>query len=529
MKKKIICYTGSSDQFVNELKKTLATGLKGKEIDLIRKEFNGEEDIPQVFTDFLNISPDLVFFEIKKLSQKMVNFIAHLKTHSKTNKTFISCIFSDKDSIKKIPNLHTLGIVYSCIKGDDYAQTLLDSIYIAFSDSVTLPKYATASGVKIHTKSTHHARINYITDTDMAVITSVPCKGEEVVPLNVYLFGHSNFSEFKVKACLDKPYRILFHLPYSDQEKPTQGFPSKKFFSNWLANNKKDFQKKEVNVLVLDNRTKHYHQYIDLLDSNNISLTVRNHLDSDFSIVTQEMPHIIIYQVDHLAEGISEEEVAHHYNTLRTFEGLVQRASALAQAPYILVFNSKSNTRAFRKAHRYEKILVHPSSFELDLLEDLAQHFLKVKKEQIGRYYLKDLDKRNIVEFFFDICITSFSEHEITFLSETEFPHFTALTVNMPQPTYIITVPPTKELEKDKGLFHHMAFIVNAEEKDKMEIRQLVNFILSLEQDQLGEFQMKPVAQLRQEMSQKAQAIQEKFKEEARLEEIRKKLNKDEN
>ena len=74
------------------------------------------------------------------------------------------------------------------------------------------------------------------------------------------------------------------------------------------------------------------------------------------------------------------------------------------------------------------------------------------------------------------------SEHTITFYHESELPFYTTFKFDIysDRELYLTVIPPSFELPPKKDMISHMAVITNMTEKDKMELRKLVNYLLFL-------------------------------------------------
>jgi hypothetical protein len=163
--------------------------------------------------------------------------------------------------------------------------------------------------------------------------------------------------------------------------------------------------------------------------------------------------------------------------------------------PIVIIFNNASSSDAFVKIYRYDKLIVFPEEFNFDLLKMLIKNYRKKHPfvENVNKYNLSSDYEGSYFDIPLPVKITSLTEHEITFLSKHELPYFSVLKFKVPCDAYLTIVPEIRELPHVPEFFHYMGFINGIVEKDKMELRQLVNYIVTAPKEELAELELSKV------------------------------------
>lgn len=540
MSKNSYLYLADNDAFFKEVEKYAQNNEKDLEFKFLNLDLDNSEQLATILQTIIDQNFSAIFIQIKDLSEKLVLLLRIIKSHHSSKNTPLLAVVDSKNSIEDLERIYSFGFTYTFFKGFELKQFFVDMKYLTFIPSVTFPKYATTPNFSAKARLYALSRVNFINQTLIGLDTDLEFSPGDKVYCQFNFFDKFNFNEFEVFKSNKEDSRfhylntIELEIPYKSALS-SEGALTESEFENWLIDKENEFFHMDMRVLIIDNNSKSFAEFINYVEVQKAYILLRSKIGEDPSLINGFKPHLVIYQMEELPEGISDQDEELKYNGTHSFGQMMNWLKSIPDySPIVAVFNNDSNIKAFKKAHLYDKIIALKKSFDYKLLSTLIQQFIDSMKnpETLIRHYLPTFHEMAFIQMGLDIEITSINEHEITFTYDGELPYFTTYVLNLPNEIHITTVPPIKELEKIGSKNHYMGFITNADEKDKMEIRCLVNYLLSLEPEELQGFEIKSITELRsedirkkletfrQEEKKKQQELKEKEVEKAKEEEV---------
>ena len=240
---------------------------------------------------------------------------------------------------------------------------------------------------------------------------------------------------------------------------------------------------------------------MELLSSEDYSLKIRNVFSRDPYIVKSFRPDLIVFQQDDDPNSDKNKD-PFSFNGQDAFKSILLQVNKVdGYRPFIFIFNEKQNSEIFRNNYHYQRIIANKKNFETSLIPTMMSYNLHIPQKNKPVYYLNASDKASYAQIRLKIFITMISEHTITFFHESELPFYTTFKFHIysDRELYLTVIPPSFDLPQKKGMVSHMAVITNMTEKDKMEIRKLVNYLISLSEQELLGLELKSVEKLREE------------------------------
>lgn len=521
MKKKSILYLGQSKKFNDFFYSDVQKKSLQLDYELIEFNYHDNSQLPEIVDILFTNYPSLIFLEVLKFDKEIINFLLMIKFHSKLRQVKIFTCFSDQENLYELEDLYSFGLEYGYLQDEEAKVVFTDALYLSEYQEIELLEFATVNSIRVPAQIYSLAKMNSISGDHLYLESSIPMIESNNVNIQFKNFPEYKHTRFKVVSTESFQPRSLFS--YSSSIRPIDED------ENYLSNN---IPYKEIEgtyprnerILVIDNRDETFKKLIPYLNTKENNLNITDTLD-DYQVKLKKLiPQIIFYQMQEEADDLDPEEVS-RLNGPTSFQKLVFLINQIpGYNPYILIFNENSRTRAYRKAFRYDAMITNSNNFKLSHIEFILKGYMKNKPLDSNRSYFFSPDKRTVALIELEITITSLSEHYITFLYEENLQHFSSLRLNTPSfSTYLTIIPPTRELEKKGTQSHHMAILTNTSEKEKMEIRKLVNMMLKLAIDEKTEFSLRSVDELRSEiiLAKKEELDEQRTQEKKVLDELK--------
>ena len=141
--------------------------------------------------------------------------------------------------------------------------------------------------------------------------------------------------------------------------------------------------------------------------------------------------------------------------------------------------------------------MVNKKSFALDYVTMIVNEFQKNKPVGTDTKYLIPPDERTLFNIHNKIVLTSISENKVTFLFAGTLKDFATLRIPDPLNIYVTVIPSNLPTEGvPAGHNHYTGLISNTSEKEKMELRKLVNLLIKLNLDEESPLILKSVKEL---------------------------------
>jgi hypothetical protein len=274
----------------------------------------------------------------------------------------------------------------------------------------------------------------------------------------------------------------------------------------WLRTHAGTSLEKKAKVLVVDRANNFYRNQ---LRSDRYPYTVRclPYFRSIDGELRRHQPHVIAFALD--ADNVPEAQ-----NRPRELAALVQaiKSGALTVAPFIVVFNCKTPSKALQGELQYEKVMAIEGEFSVELLLRMADVFekkflgaLPVEKTP-ETLYLGKSNPDSLAEVVVPITIRKLSECDAIFTAETPLAAGTNLRLRAPVGLSLHVLP-----QKASGKTPEYLGIIHAlGEEEKQELRRFINSVFFRQHD----------AQLSAETEEFKKLNETKLQE--RLEELRK-------
>lgn len=413
--------------------------------------------------------------------------------------------------------LNTANSIYLFMKGEDEKQLLFDLVYFSNLEYKPSIQYATAYKLQIKANLSCPGKLLRVEDEkiDFYCDTTI-YEGEEltidsidindldrrIVTIDDVSINEQNNHRFKASAKLPVPEA------WNEEEGDTFQTDS---LETWIQNNEEVLTKCRPQFLLLQTENSLY-KNSSFLISKDCDVVSKLNLEEDLEIIETLRPDVIIFNlddvqevndenensaIDEINEELNKEILSESQNSnaekecpagllknnLDTFDLLVEKISSLERYnPIILIFNSKSSTQAFKRIYGDVKLIASESKFNFKFISELVQIYMEKmsKANQCeDRFYVNKNSSVSYFDFMQEICITSLSEHKITFTCKRELPHYSMFFLKDPFLMALTIVPACMNLDRKSDEFHYMALFHGFDSDQKMEFRKLVRYFIA--------------------------------------------------
>ena len=513
MDKKYIYYLGEQNLLKDSFLK-IKSQNPNLPIALRFVQFRKDKTLIPIFTKLIESPPHVIFIESVDFNKNLRNFLILIKSHSKLEKTFTFIVFQGKETFQESQKLYLFNADYGLIQGAEMDKILLDAIYLAIDKNITLPQYAIAEKLSFNAEMMSLCKVSQLSNDSIYLETYQTIDNGSIIEIDldteenikfakVFLTDsfqpRSNLPHSLVARLLFKNSRELNSLP----EEKTSNLCSKASYLRYLPSIKKESCTGDVRILLFDKRIETFTDVMDILDNKDYFFKIQDHLGKNEKIIELFTPGLIIIQKEETEENednIFDDSTYLHSNTGDVIRIMVDQIRRIRQyTPVLAVFNEETSQEQYRKNVGYNNVVTYKEDFKKSFLPDLLKNHRKPHKKDKTGFYLNPLEEISFARIHLDVIITSLSEHTITFFYKNDLPLFSTYELPSFRNLYLRIIPSPRHLPRKGDYRHYMAIITNSTEKDKMEMRKLVNYLMFLPENDRQKLELKSVEKLRGE------------------------------
>ncbi len=251
--------------------------------------------------------------------------------------------------------------------------------------------------------------------------------------------------------------------------------PIKKEIDCWLDDRKNQMIPAKLKVMVIDETLKIFSELDCYQDSFPYSLNIQTNVTDTFYQVKRTSPHLLVFNA---TEGKNTIE-----DFIKMYDDLVQNQTIL---PYFLVFNTNLSSEELQEKINYENVLCIKNELSLSDMEKLASA-LDNKKHLTNaesKVFIASTDPASIIWMKREVKVVRATESVLYLKSNVEIPMWTVFKVEGPV-QMLLTVVPHREsgdFKSDEDCYR--CLINGVGEKEKSEIRRLVNSSLAEDEEE---------------------------------------------
>ncbi len=374
------------------------------------------------------------------------------------------------------------GVLYSFIKGGEWDKFLNDILYIGYDERLAFSRYARADNLKLGLHVESCASISRtIYDGILVDADFVPSK--ENVKVSQSIFPSLPVADFKLLghreagSVYPSPCSIELEWPFCGAwDEAGRACLMRDTFDTWSIFFKDEMDPRIGQMIVIGHRPDQLPEYQAVTKGAPLIIEYRAPIENIGEELAAKRPSVVILDLLSVdSPDLGMDKVTECVSALRAIpDQVVKTASDFA--PVILVFNCETRTEALQKVYGTTKIYASTSKLTPHALSLFLKTFAaKFDNKEGGERFFKAGDPKRAIGLQMQVRLTSFTEHEITFICPEKLPLFSVLRAELPFPVMLTIIPPLRELYHDPNGDHYMALIHGIEEKDLNELRKLVN------------------------------------------------------
>jgi hypothetical protein len=457
--------------------------------------------------------PLLIFIDATDHKEKVLEYLYFIGTHKSGFKTPIFSQFSNKEELDQFGGFFDQGSNYAFIKGCEDKNIIYDALEFSLTERIPHPHYALARNLDFSIPCFLALRLTSVTREQFTFSTDFEFSVDDVLESKIYIDEGVVLKDSKITSTAEGCNSYNYYYSYSAQipfagpwDEINEDSLLQPVFESWLETNKDQLVEKGVGVLIYDDRLSTFKEYLAGEYKKQFGIVLRSNSGIDENLIERSLPGVIIIQFEPTQEEVPSNCV-NFFNNFESIKAIVNKVEDISSTknydPFIMVFNTEAIDDLLQQFCSYEKILTSKMEFSLSLMEDLLEKYNKSKHMEnvLLRYYFSRSCTQNIFYIESRLIITGLTEHEMTFVSEHSFPLFTVVKIDKPFIMYLTIVPQKRMLANIKGMNHYLAFIHSIDEHDKEELRQLINYIISIPANEYQNISLDKAYVLRKEKS----------------------------
>lgn len=478
--KKLI-YIGHDDIFSSELTELCKLSIR---TEFLFQKFTWT---PESFMSLItSTEPNIVYFDLSdiELGDHFFETLALLKKHRQFKRTLYVAILKDAQDRKELLHLFSSGFQYGFIKGGELRSCVVDSLYIGLGEEVRLPQFARAK--KINQKLnigfcsslSQISLENFWVETDLNLDT-------DIISLKLPLFKDLEIDSYSISRHKSAPchYPMLetyiikypYAGPWDDVSCKTI---QKETVETWLENNQERLVKSFFFLKFIIRRSEEIQFLSKLASEQNFFHDIDDTLNP--TTLADELylkkPPLIFYELDPLSENGEEQE-----NSLSQIPMLLTTVKSIQNYnPILIVSNCPSQGEALRKAYGYSNIVCVPKNLSIENIKVFVEKFMQKMKlaptEAIFNFPASD--KSRAIDVKYEVTVSSFTEHEVTFICDLSLPMFSIIHLPLPIDCFATIIPPYFDIGSSRHGKHYLAIIHTLEEDELKRLRKFVNQII---------------------------------------------------
>lgn len=449
-------------------------------------------DFDQIFEAIVKSRPDILLLEINKVTNELLSFLLLLKGHQNIT-TRVMALFTSKEDVNLHFDVYAFGIEYGFLYEEEIQRVMDDLFYLLDSKSYKLSEFATVYGIKVSTQANFLSKVSHITSRNFYIETSMQEKEGDIIEAKQYLVGDNKLKFFRIIQTDCFYPRSFFKKTLQlenifEENKYGVDFVGKLFTQNeyQLIFNQlcgDDIFLRNDAALIIDSRLMTHYKLFDELNRFNRFIKITQNFRGFEDYFNKFLPQIICFQMEPEEESSDDNELFSKNGKTAFARVITKVKSQVGYTPYIIVFNEKSRGQAYQKAYNYSKIMTFPNNFKVSFLKMMMDEYQSHINNDHSTKYISPPSKNALFEITKQITITSLSENKITFLFKGNLDYFTSFRIYGPLNIFVTVVP---QLEREKishGVKEYLGLISYTNEKEKMELRQLVNLFMGLDRN----------------------------------------------
>ena len=384
--------------------------------------------------------------------------ILSLRNNEYINNVFICFLFETKDKFYNHLSLTQLGCNYLFLKESDIMLSLYQLVYIYTEDPSFLPIFASTKKLFCPLEYTFPVFIESLSTEQMYLNSDFYLDKE--ISVNYLENLRSNLDQLSCSENQNSSYTRFRYCYEIDSP------------NAW---DETELSSEDTILTRIES--------LDLVTREDV-LFVGSFNNVDFEKISDQCTNIFFSVINCLNENILNEDDMPYsciiFNFMKEEELLDNFFDAVeffnsfpeSKRPYLIIYNTKSTTAAFRKSGSYERLLCSEHNMSEVSIIELLKKFAQRKSHDT---YLPIDSLLSPILLNGEIYITELSESVVHFITEDEIPLGAIITIDIGIKISLMICAPFKYLEKVGDKTQYMSLIIAVDHKESIMLRRSVN------------------------------------------------------
>jgi hypothetical protein len=464
------------------------------------------EEIENQFSNIVRLKPKVLLIEVIRVNADFLSFLLLIKSHTALKKTKVVAIFGDRRESEEQSDIYSFGVDIGFVLGEDEDKFIGDIKFLLSQEGQDIFEYATAGNLFVPTEVSFLSKVSHLDKNTVYLESSLNLFENDLVEggfnfkrLNLRYFKVQQKNSFLPRSYFSNTYELSIQFNPNSEDVSRDKLTNGVLYDRYLHKVRGKALLRNDPVLVFDRRVETFSDLIHELNVNNRFIKISDSVQDMAPQIKIFRPEIICYQMEEEKNTLSEEENLSFIGRASFTKLLATVKSIPNYNPYLVVFNDRSRSKAYRKAYGHDKIIVNKKDFDLEYLYMLLEEYQKANEPVKEQYFFRPPDKTTLFSVFDNIVITSLSENKINFIYNGVLNDYTTFRVFGALNIFVTVVPQQGNPIKKSGGLEYCGLVTNTDESDRMELRKLVNLLIQMNSSPENPLVLKSVKDLRED------------------------------
>lgn len=441
---------------------------------------------------------------------KKYTILKIIKSHPALNNPMIVLRYENKAEWLDSGDLLQMGVSYASLNGEELEKFFKEIAYLFLGSKTMGVMHATVKQLDIGVRFFHRVPLKELSQKEILLGSYVQFKPEEPY---MFISEKKKFTSFTPLMVTEqkevKPdhfYRYLTKVQFPKDSETT--FDQITGFDEIWMNDKIATRKDKI--LIVSQDPDHYPFYSFHLTDLEIAFRMTSYDPSQLELVSSYKPDLIFIATQAVKSQNEAGQDIYNYEEFDRYLAALMEAikNVPNYQPHVILLDHQTGTSDdYRNRFAYKRLVLSKHPIDAEKIKELILHFQSVVPQDLNNIKkFIPFNKSDVLVSSFMASLKSLSESTVTFSTNLTIPYFTILQIRSPFPFDILVIPPETQIESPgKGVMSYAGLIMNIDEKERMELRKLVNFMMKLEKEEkenfilLGHEEFKKLKEIRDE------------------------------
>jgi hypothetical protein len=506
----LVKYIGNDDKYWSKIKQRFATSYSDHEISFVQTHVDDSFNARNCFIETYKESPQILYVDFSINPKKLLYLTKLLNRNNEMRLTSIVGLFEYKYGWEEINKAMLASMRLFHFKSSEIHDVVFDPISLLDVELAKSPEFVEGKEIE-HLVLEQVLRLSYVEDDKYHIETNSYLEEGSIITLDKHPLNHfTSSNRFYIKNFSTKNLyynsRYSYDLEFTYEDSPffqateeswitykkyrhnplgfaedigdgydemvadvkkrkTQIRPMREKIQSWLKSEGPKVIPKKLKVLIIDKSLEIFNELNNDKDQFPYSLNIQTELTGDFYQIERTMPKLIVVNFDEVNNEVVLSKIINKIKLIEDYN------------PYIILFNYNGDDTELKSNINYSEVLTYPHDLDINIIKKLGKRLddkYELSKSK-SRVYLNLSNEHSSVIILRESKIHAMTESVLYLESELDIPNWTVFKARTPV-EMLLTVVPHKESGHYKSIKNCYRCLINGVgEKEKAEIRSLIN------------------------------------------------------